>query len=96
MYQIFYDKPALKDLKKIDKTSARFLLTSLKEFADNFNDTYEAQLFKTQKIKKLKGQNQDLYRLKLRTYRAIYQKQAGKLVILVVSVKHRSGVYEKY
>lgn len=94
MYQIIYDKSALKDLKKADKTNARFLMASLKEFADNFSKSYEKNLLKTQKIKKLKGQNQDIYRLKLRTYRAIYQKQEDKLIILIISVKSRGSIYQ--
>lgn len=96
MYQVVYEKLALKDLKKIDKASARFLIHSLQKFASNFNATYEANLLKTQKIKKLKGQSQDLYRLKLRTYRAIYQKQDDKLVIFVISVGARGSAYDKY
>ena len=45
------------------------------------------------KIKKLKGQDEDLYRLRLRLYRIIYKKYEDKLVILVVHVTTRENTY---
>jgi mRNA interferase RelE/StbE len=34
------------------------------------------------------------FRLRLRTYRIIYEKQNGKLIILVLRVSHRKDVYK--
>ena len=47
----------------------------------------------TGKIKKLQGQEEELYRLKLRSYRVIYKKYEDRLVILVVHVTTREGAY---
>jgi mRNA interferase RelE/StbE len=46
------------------------------------------------KIKKLQGQKEELYRLKLRTYRVVYKKYEDRLVILVVHVTSREGAYK--
>lgn len=48
----------------------------------------------TGKIKKLQGQKEELYRLKLRTYRVIYKKEEDKLIILVLHVTTREGAYK--
>jgi mRNA interferase RelE/StbE len=37
----------------------------------------------------------ELYRLRLRTYRVIYKKEEDRLIILVVSVKSRENSYKK-
>lgn len=47
----------------------------------------------TGKIKKLQGQKEELYRLKLRSYRVIYKKYEDRLVILVVHVTTRESAY---
>jgi len=46
------------------------------------------------KIKKLQGQKEILYRLKLRSYRVVYKKQNEELIILVVHVSTREGAYK--
>lgn len=93
-YHLIFKPQLKKDFKYISKKDITFIKESLDTFAHNFSVSYERDLLKTQKIKKLQAQNQDFYRLKLRTYRAIYQKQADKLLILVVSVKSRGAAYK--
>ncbi len=95
MYQLSYLNGALKDLKRIDKAHQKFLNDSIKEFVKNFSSAYEQELLKTGRIKKLQGLEDELYRLKLRTYRVIYKKEDDKLIILVVSVKSRENSYKK-
>jgi len=95
MYQLSYLNGALKDLKRIDKAHQKFLNDSIKEFVKNFSPAYEQELLKTGRIKKLQGLEDELYRLKLRTYRVIYKKEDDKLIILVVSVKSRENSYKK-
>lgn len=53
----------------------------------------EKELIKITKIKALQGEYKGLYRLRLRTYRLIYEKQNDKLVILVLRVSHRKDIY---
>ncbi len=95
MYQLSYLNGALKDLKRIDKAHQKFLNDSIKEFVKNFSFDYEQELLKTGKIKKLQGIEEELYRLKFRSYRVIYKKENDKLIILVVSVKSRENSYKK-
>ena len=95
MYSVVYKKTAIKDFKRIDKTNLKYLTDSILEFTNNFSFEYEQELLKTGKIKKLQGMDEELYRLKLRTYRIIYKKEEDRLIILVVSVKSRENSYKK-
>lgn len=92
-WQIKIHKDVYKDLQKIGKINAKFILGSLRDFLENYSDEYEKSLMATSKIKKLKSQ-ENLYRLKLRTFRAIYKKDGENLEILVVRVRHRKEVYK--
>lgn len=55
------------DFKNINKSDLQFIKNSLKEFITNFSSEYEISLMSNGKIKKLKGQTEVLYRLKLRS-----------------------------
>lgn len=94
MYIIEFFNSAKKDLKSIDKQNQSFILDSLDEFVKNFSSKYEKSLMLSGKIKKLKGQKEILYRLKLRSYRVIYKKYENRLVILVLHVTTREGAYK--
>ena len=94
MYALHFAKSATKEFKRIDKHNQLFLIHSLDEFIANFNDTYEQALMQKGKIKKLQGQKEILYRLKLRSYRVVYKKQNEELIILVVHVSTREGAYK--
>ena len=95
MYSVVYKKTAIKDFKRIDKANLKFLTDSILEFTNNFSFEYEQELLRTGKIKKLQGMEEELYRLRLRTYRVIYKKEEDRLIILVVSVKSRENSYKK-
>ena len=95
MYSVVYKKTAIKDFKRIDKANIKFITDSILEFTNNFSFEYEQELLKTGKIKKLQGVTEELYRLKLRTYRVIYKKEEDRLIILVVAVKSRENSYKK-
>ena len=84
-----------KDFKHISKADIAFIKESLFTFVENFSVYYEKELLKVGKIKKLQGEVEVLYRLKLRRYRVIYKKESNRLVILVLSVKSREGAYRK-
>ncbi|MDK9692997.1 MAG: hypothetical protein OEL19_01965, partial [Sulfurimonas sp.] len=71
MYSIEFFNSAKKDLKSIDKQNQAFILDSLDEFSLNFSSANEKSLMQSGKIKKLKGQKEIIYRLKLRMYRVI-------------------------
>lgn len=95
MYLLEYEKASLKELKNIDKPHAKFILDSLKTFADSFSYAYEKELMKSGKIKKLQGEKEVFYRLRLRSYRVIYKKEDDKLIILIVSIRSRENAYKK-
>ena len=87
-------RSAKKELYNIDKHNQLFIINSLSDFIENFNDDYEISLMKKGIIKKLKGKKETLYRLKLRSYRVIYKKYKDKLVILVLNITTREGAYK--
>lgn len=92
-YSLDFDKKASKDLLSLDKSVRNFILDELENFIKYFDETYEKELIKLTKIKALQGEYKGLYRLRLRTYRLIYEKQNDKLVILVLRVSHRKDIY---
>lgn len=92
-YSLDFDKKASKDLLSLDKSVRNFILDELEIFINNFDETYEKELIKITKIKALQGEYKGLYRLRLRTYRHIYEKKNDKLVILVLRVSHRKDIY---
>ncbi len=94
MYKIDFKPNVKKDFKKIDKSNTTFIRNSLREFIEKFSSEYEKNLINSGKIKKLQGQKETLFRLKLRSYRVIYKKFEDKLVILVVHITTREGAYK--
>lgn len=92
-YSLDFDKKASKDLLSLDKSVRNFILDELEIFINNFDETYEKELIKITKIKALQGEYKGFYRLRLRTYRLIYEKHNDKLVILVLRVSHRKDIY---
>ena len=92
-YSLDFDKKASKDLLSLDKSVRNFILDELENFINNFDEAYEKELIKLTKIKALQGEYKGLYRLRLRTYRLIYEKHNDKLIILVLRVSHRKDIY---
>lgn len=92
-YQIELHEKVFKELEAIGKLNAKMILNSIKDFAENFSLERENALIKTGKIKKLKSLN-ELYRLRLRSYRVIYFKDNECLKIFIVRVGHRKDVYK--
>lgn len=92
-YNLEFDKKASKDILSLDKSTRNFILDEIEIFINNFDEDYAKELMKLTKIKALQGEFKGLYRLKLRTYRVIYEKIGSKLVILVLRVSHRKDVY---
>lgn len=93
-YSVEFDKKASKEILSLDKSIRKFILDELESFINNYDEDYEKELIKLTKIKALKGEFQGLFRLKLRTYRIVYEKQGDRLVIMVLRVAHRKDVYK--
>jgi len=93
MYSLEFHRKAKKELDKFSFDIKLFIVQELGEFIKNFSDEYEDSLIKRGKIKHLKGEYSGYYRLKLRTYRVIYEKIDNKLIIHVLRIAHRKEVY---
>ena len=93
-WSIEFAKSVKQDLKKINPLDVTMIFKSLEQFEQNFDESFEKELISSSKIKKLHGEWESFFRLRLRSYRVIYEKINDKLVILVVRVAHRQGVYE--
>ena len=95
MYELEFKSSVKKDFRKISKADIGFIQASLYLFVEAFCVEYEQELLKLEKIKKLQGESEEVYRLKLRRYRVIYKKEEDRLVILVVNVSSRESAYKK-
>ncbi len=94
MYSLEFKVSVKKDFKRISKSDTLFIKNSLLTFVENFSKDYEQKLLQSGKIKKLVGQKETLYRLKLRRYRVIYKKENNRLVILILTISTREGAYK--
>ena len=92
-YQLEFHPLAKKELSILDKQAKVFIVKSLAQFIESYNEAYEQDMMRSSKIKKLKGDWEGFYRLRMRNYRVIYEKIDEKLVIYIVRVAHRKEVY---
>lgn len=82
-YTVAYDRKALKELSKLDKPVARRIVRATDALATNPRPTG---------VRPLVGYP-DLLRIRVGDYRVIYTIREAELVVLVLRVAHRSGVY---
>jgi mRNA interferase RelE/StbE len=92
-YRLSFHPAAEKELKKFDRQTKIYIIKSLSQFIESYSFEYERELIKTKKVKKLKGEYSGFYRLKLRTYRVIYEKIEDELIIHILRIAHRKEVY---
>jgi mRNA interferase RelE/StbE len=93
-WTLLYEPGAEKDLKRLDRAEQRFILESLDRLAAGYSPAFISELVRTGKLKRLKGEWKGYFRLRLRSWRVIYLEYHQSLLILVVRIGHRSGVYE--
>ena len=83
MYQIVLKKVAQKSLKKIDERYKKRIMRTVFALTDNpFLG------------KQLEGSLQGFYSVRVWSYRIVYKIYRQDLVILVVEIAHRQGVYK--
>ena len=92
-WSLRYASGVSRDLKRLDRSDARFVLDSLERFASRFDPAYESRLVKSGHVKRLKGEWKGFSRLKLRTFRVIYKRHEETLVVFVVRASHRTDAY---
>ncbi len=86
MYQIFYTKKARKDLAVLPKKV-------YKKFVENFDIIAKNPYLPNNNIKALKGLD-NLYRLRVGDYRAVYSIYKKELIVEVIKIAHRKEVYK--
>jgi mRNA interferase RelE/StbE len=85
VYRLEFLGKALDDLKRIDRAHQRIIKEKLLILAEN------PEALKNN-IKKL-SREEDIYRLRVGSYRVVFKKEERRLVILILRVGHRKEVY---
>lgn len=86
-WQIEYDPGASRDLRKLDRSIQREILDYMDRLIGRADDPRQFG-------KPLQGSKFGLWRYRLRDYRIVCELQDKRLVVLVVSIGHRSTIYE--
>jgi len=86
VYQLRFLGRAIDDLSRIDRAHQKIIKEKLLILAEN------PEALKNN-IKRLKGDLEDLYRLRIGRYRIIFKKDGKDLVILILRIGHRKDVY---
>ncbi len=84
LFNIEWKKSAVKELKKLDKSTIKRIISAVENLSKEPNP---------KGCKKLKG-TEFTYRLRVGSYRIIYSIQTAKLIIEIIKVRHRKEVYK--
>ncbi|MBK1840817.1 type II toxin-antitoxin system RelE/ParE family toxin [Azospirillum sp. YIM B02556] len=84
MHTIRYTAAVLKALRRIPRNVADLIRQKMQEVA--------AESATTRSVKKLKGR--DGYRLRVGDWRVVYDIEDGALVLIVIDVGPRGGIYD--
>lgn len=85
--QLVYTKTSVKNLKKLEKKISLRILKKIEENAYMNNPLERAKM--------LVGLYENTYRYRIGDYRVIFEyNESGKIIVLIVlTIKHRKGVY---
>lgn len=86
MYKLRFLGRAIGDLSRIDRAHQKIIKEKLLILAE------DPEALKNN-IKRLKGDLEDLYRLRVGRYRIVFRKNGKGLVILIVRIGHRKDIY---
>lgn len=84
MYKVLWDEAALKDLKRIDRATAKSLIKKVSHYLAQDPIALGKPLGKN-----FKG----LYRYRFGNYRVIYDVNNDEVCIVIIKVGHRSTIY---
>ncbi|WP_114857188.1 type II toxin-antitoxin system RelE family toxin [Azospirillum brasilense] len=84
MHTIRYTAAALKTLRRMPRNTAELIRLKLREVA--------ADPANARNVKKLKGR--DGYRLRVGDWRIVYDLESGVLVLIVIEIGPRGGIYD--
>lgn len=82
-YQVFIERYAVKQILKLDKNAIPLVKSAIAGLAENPRPFG---------YKKLKGE--EAYRIRVGSYRIIYEIDDHKIIVTVVSVGHRKDIYK--
>ena len=88
MYSVLYSQLALKDLKKLDGQTRRFILAWIGKNLEGCKDPRQFG-------KSLRENKAGQWRYRLGDYRLLAEINEDKIVILILTVGHRSDIYNK-
>jgi len=86
-YQVIYEKKAVKQLKKLDKSQSKILISWIEK---NLKDTENPRKYG----KSLKGNFNEYWRYRIGKYRIISRIDDNKIIINIISIGHRSNIYK--
>lgn len=86
MWTIEWERKALKDAKKLDKSVRKRIVNYLEERVLLNQNPYQFG-------KPLKGNKLGLWRYRVGDYRILCQIEDNRLVVLVVAIGHRKDIY---
>ncbi len=84
-YKICYSKNAERDLKHIEKSYASKIKQKFEEITAGMPNV---------DIKRLQGKEHHRFRLRIGTYRAVFEVNEKTITILVISVAPRGDIYD--
>ncbi|MFC2142382.1 type II toxin-antitoxin system RelE/ParE family toxin [Acidobacteriota bacterium] len=88
MYTLKFLGQAVDDLKRIDRAHQKIIKAKLGILAAN-------PLALKNNIRRLSGTDGAIFRLRVGSYRVIFQKERVELVILIIRIGHRKDIYAK-
>ncbi len=86
MYQVKFLKKAVSELKAIDPIWQNRIKEKITQLAED-----PAQI--KNRIKSLKGKYRKFFRLRVGSYRIIFQRKDKELIIVIIRMAHRSENY---
>jgi len=86
MYAVKFHKKAIEEMKQIDPIWQRRIKAKILQLAEN-----PAAL--KHNLKALKGNLHDLFRLRVGSYRVVFQKKEQELIIIIIRIAHRREAY---
>ena len=89
MYKLRFLSRAADDLSRIDRPHQKIIKQKLLILAE------KPEALKNN-IKRMKGDIEDLYRLRVGSYRIIFKRDGKELVILIVRIGHRKEIYVEF
>jgi len=84
MYDVKYEKKAWKFLKKADAKQRKIIMDKISRYAASPDEVGNV----------IKLQGVDGYRMRIGDWRVIFEKHDGVLLILVLDIGSRGGIYQ--